>query len=256
MLMMCGVEGVERTRTIRLLVVMALALLGAACSSSTEQESASETAAPRDTGTESDTATAGPSQQERASAVRQAEQQLAGLRGQVEGLRQRAEIAGVESESASEQAIAEAQRTLASVEREVSSMKQATDAEWTAAKTSAEQALSGLGTNVDRVESEIRALSEAQRAERIEAIEPMLQQGLIEGLDGEPYLAYRPAFVEEVQEKLADLGLYDGPIDGFLEITTQRALAAFQEKNGLHPSGIPTPKTRAALAGGGSDEMQ
>jgi TolA-binding protein len=233
--------------------VAAVAILVAGCSSSTEEEAASGGADRGTPTTETPAADSGPTQAERTSAVRDAEQQLARVRGQVEGLRQRAEIAGVEAQGSTEQRIAAAENKLRSAERSVATMKQASDAEWASAKSSTEQALSGLGRDVDQTEGEIRAMSEAQRAERIAAIEPMLAKGLIGGLDGETYLAYRRGLVVEVQEKLADLGLYDGPIDGYLELTTQRALGAFQEKNGILPSGVPTPKTRAAMMGTGEE---
>ena len=250
-----GVDGFKKAGWGRLIAVVGLALLVAACSSSTDEETASGGATPGSPSTDSAAAETGPSQAERSSAVRDAEQQLARVRGQVEGLRQRAEIAGVESEGSTEQRIASAENDLRGTERTVASMKKASDTEWTAAKSSAEQSLSTLGRNVDQVEADIRALSEAQRAERIEAIKPMLAQGLIEGLDGETYLAYKPALVETVQEKLADLGLYDGPIDGWLELTTQRAVGAYQERIGLKQTGMPSPNTRASMMGGGAESQ-
>jgi TolA-binding protein len=244
-----GVDGFMKAGAGRLLAVVGLAILVAACSSA-EKDAASGGAAPGTPQGEGVAADAGPTQAERSSAVRDAEQQLARVRGQVEGLRLRAEIAGVESEGSTEQRIASAETELRSAERTVAALKQASDAEWASAKSSAEQALSGIGRNVDQVEADIRSMSEAKRAERIDAIKPMMAQGLIEGLDGETYLAYRKGFVEELQERLADLGLYDGPIDGYLELTTQRAVGAYQRSIGLKQTGIPSPRTRAAMMAG------
>ena len=245
-----GVDGFNKAGWGRLLAVVGLAILVAACSSSTDEGAASGSSSSGTPSSDTPAVDAGPTQAERSAAVRDAEQSLARVRGQVEGLRQRAEIAGVEAEGSTEQTIASVEKELRNAERSVASMKQAGDAEWAAAKSSADQSLSGLGRDADRVEADIRALSEAQRAERIEAIKPMLAQGLIEGLDGETYLAYRTTLVEEIQEKLADLGLYDGPIDGWLELTTQRAVGAYQERIGLRQSGMPSPNTRAAMMGG------
>jgi peptidoglycan hydrolase-like protein with peptidoglycan-binding domain len=52
-----------------------------------------------------------------------------------------------------------------------------------------------------------------------------------------------------VQERLTKLGLYHGPADGYLEKTTQKALAEFQKQASLQPTGVPTPMTRNALLG-------
>jgi TolA-binding protein len=251
-----GVDGFKKAGWSRLLALVGLALLVAACSSSTEEETAAGSASSSGSpSTDAAAVEAGPTQAERSAAVRGAEQQLARVRGQVEGLRQRAEIAGVEAEGSTEATIAAVENDLHKAERSLASLKQAGDAEWATAKSGAEQSLSGLGNKVDRVEADIRAKSEAQRAERIEAIKPLMAKGLIEGLDGETYLSYKRSVIEQVQEKLADDGIYDGPIDGWLELTTQRAVGAFQEKIGLRPTGMPSPNTRAALMGGGEESQ-
>lgn len=42
----------------------------------------------------------------------------------------------------------------------------------------------------------------------------------------------------DVQSALADLGFYRGPIDGILGGGSRRAIAAFQSRNGLRPTGV------------------
>jgi len=42
--------------------------------------------------------------------------------------------------------------------------------------------------------------------------------------------------VREAQQKLADEGLYHGPVDGLMGPQTKGALAAYQQKNGLQPT--------------------
>ena len=44
-----------------------------------------------------------------------------------------------------------------------------------------------------------------------------------------------------VQKKLAELGLFDGTVDGFYGPMTARAIRAFEERNGLVPTGALTP---------------
>lgn len=48
----------------------------------------------------------------------------------------------------------------------------------------------------------------------------------------------RQAF--DVQKKLYELGLFDGTVDGFYGPRTARAIRAFEERNGLEPSGALT----------------
>jgi peptidoglycan hydrolase-like protein with peptidoglycan-binding domain len=49
----------------------------------------------------------------------------------------------------------------------------------------------------------------------------------------------REAF--DVQKKLMELGLFEGKVDGFYGPMTARAIRAFEERNGLEPSGALTP---------------
>lgn len=44
-----------------------------------------------------------------------------------------------------------------------------------------------------------------------------------------------------VQKKLAELGLFEGKVDGFYGPMTARAIRAFEERNGLEPTGALTP---------------
>ena len=69
----------------------------------------------------------------------------------------------------------------------------------------------------------------------------MLAKGLVMGLDGEEYEAYKKSVIIAAQEQLTEMGLYAGPADGWLEASTKRALAALQEQNGIGGSGVPTP---------------
>src|SRR5690606_18216257 len=43
-----------------------------------------------------------------------------------------------------------------------------------------------------------------------------------------------------VQKKLAELGLFEGKVDGFYGPMTARAIRAFEERNGLEPTGALT----------------
>ncbi len=70
---------------------------------------------------------------------------------------------------------------------------------------------------------------------------------LIKGLDGGDYEPYKAAVVERVQGQLAELGLYDGAVDGKLSQETMEALGQFQKENDLVVTGIPTPRTRQKL---------
>ncbi len=45
----------------------------------------------------------------------------------------------------------------------------------------------------------------------------------------------------DVQKKLFELGLFEGKVDGFYGPMTARAIRAFEERNGMEPSGALTP---------------
>ena len=72
--------------------------------------------------------------------------------------------------------------------------------------------------------------------------------GRVKGLDGGLYLAYKPSVVRETQRELTQRGLYHGAVDGKLGSETMRAIGSFQKEHGLAMSGVPTPRTRQALA--------
>jgi peptidoglycan hydrolase-like protein with peptidoglycan-binding domain len=55
----------------------------------------------------------------------------------------------------------------------------------------------------------------------------------------------------QAQEQLQAQGLYRGPIDGIMGSGTRRALAQFQRRNGLPPSGTLDQQTLASLSSGG-----
>jgi hypothetical protein len=56
--------------------------------------------------------------------------------------------------------------------------------------------------------------------------------------------------VRDIQRRLADLGLYRGPLDGDFGGGTQAAVTAFQKQRGLAPSGVVDAAAWAALCGG------
>lgn len=70
---------------------------------------------------------------------------------------------------------------------------------------------------------------------------------LLRGIDGAPYDPYRPTVIEQTQQKLNELGLYDGAVTGVLDENTMQAVGEFQKNNGLHVSGVPSPETRSEL---------
>ncbi|MDB9525270.1 peptidoglycan-binding protein [Oscillatoria sp. CS-180] len=53
--------------------------------------------------------------------------------------------------------------------------------------------------------------------------------------------------VQALQSRLAELGYYSGTVNGIFNTDTQRAIAAFQQDNGLVATGILDPKTRERL---------
>lgn len=70
---------------------------------------------------------------------------------------------------------------------------------------------------------------------------------LIKGLDGGDYEPYKASLITLVQEALKKEGSYSGEVSGTLDEATMDTLAEYQKKNGLQPSGVPSPKTRERL---------
>jgi len=60
----------------------------------------------------------------------------------------------------------------------------------------------------------------------------------------------RGALVEELQQRLTELGYYDGPISGYFGELTEAAVIRFQRDRGLNPDGIVGASTTAALRQG------
>lgn len=56
-----------------------------------------------------------------------------------------------------------------------------------------------------------------------------------------------PALVKKVQEQLAVLNEYMGPVNGKLDQVTVNAFEAFQRSNDLTPDGMFTPKVLRLL---------
>lgn len=54
--------------------------------------------------------------------------------------------------------------------------------------------------------------------------------------------------VAELQQRLTELGYYDGPISGYFGILTESAVMAFQQSQGLAADGIVGPSTVMALS--------
>src|SRR5687768_6777588 len=73
------------------------------------------------------------------------------------------------------------------------------------------------------------------------------QRQMIMGLDGKEYDSYKTSVIEAVQAALQREGLYSGEVNGVLDETTMQAIGEFQKQNGIHVSGVPSPKTREAL---------
>lgn len=65
--------------------------------------------------------------------------------------------------------------------------------------------------------------------------------------DAEPFQTRRVADVFEAQLVLARLGFSAGPIDGQSGTQTRRAMTAFQQREGLSPTGLLDPSTRERL---------
>ena len=62
--------------------------------------------------------------------------------------------------------------------------------------------------------------------------------------------------VEYVQQRLSDLGFYDGEIDGVYDLETEGAVMAFQEEFGILVDGIVGPDTYNAIGLGPEDEIE
>ena len=73
------------------------------------------------------------------------------------------------------------------------------------------------------------------------------EYGLVRGLDEGEYDAYGTSAVLEVQQALADRGLYQGPVDGVFGAATREAIGEFQRQSNIQVTGMPSPSTRRAL---------
>ena len=71
---------------------------------------------------------------------------------------------------------------------------------------------------------------------------------LVRGLDDGDYENYYPSMVRKVQNALQSQGLYSGPISGVLDEATMNAIGEYQRAENLQIVGVPTPRTRKALA--------
>ena len=54
--------------------------------------------------------------------------------------------------------------------------------------------------------------------------------------------------VQSMQEILQDLGVFTGTVNGIYDRKTQKAVALFQEKNGLDPTGLADDETLVLIA--------
>ena len=59
----------------------------------------------------------------------------------------------------------------------------------------------------------------------------------------------RGSDVSRIQQRLSNLGYLTGRVDGSYGAKTEQAVRAFQQKNGITPSGVATLLTQAALFG-------
>ncbi len=77
------------------------------------------------------------------------------------------------------------------------------------------------------------------------AQEPQAAQG--KSVSVEPVAAQALTFekpsVQDIQQALANVNLYEGKIDGILGPNTRKAIEAFQSQNGLKADGNVGPKT-------------
>jgi hypothetical protein len=79
---------------------------------------------------------------------------------------------------------------------------------------------------------------------------------LVSGLDGATYLPYPSETIQRVQSALRERGLYDGPLNGILDLPTMKAIYQFQEANNLQRCGVPTPHTRKMLVQGSHTDLR
>ena len=90
----------------------------------------------------------------------------------------------------------------------------------------------------------------ARPAVRSRAVLPLAQGDLVAQLDNSdadsPTPAASPA-VQSLQNRLGQLGYYEGPADGVFNPATSAALKAFQQNNGLVGTGILDPLTEERL---------
>ena len=238
----------EWKRATRVLALAVLAVALTACGGSDDADSGS-TGGGAAKGADGGAAAAGPDEATKSAAIRDAEQDLSALRAKAGELRQRAELDGVTAEASVQQAMSALDRQITDAQSKIGSLKSATGEAWATAESGAESAVSAAEQAASKLKGQIDSARAARRADAIAAEQTMLAQGLVLGLNGEEYEAYKRSVIEQAQEELTSLGLYAGPADGWLEASTKRALAALQEQNSLEASGVPTPKTRRVLRG-------
>lgn len=140
---------------------------------------------------------------------------------------------------------------VAEAERLLGELKSASGDAWQSAKARLETALGDLDSarsSAAAAAAEWQAKVAAAAAARSEGGSVVnWDTGLLEGLDGGEYPQYLPSALAKVQERLRGLGYYAGPADGTFCKPTLDAVGAFQEAEGLHVSGVPSPMTRASL---------
>jgi DNA repair exonuclease SbcCD ATPase subunit len=117
---------------------------------------------------------------------------------------------------------------------------------WESKRDAVEGSLGEAEARIDRVAERLSGQKDVL-ARREKGREPVT--GEFTALDGGNYDAYRVSVVRDVQRALQERGYYPGPADGVLGKPTMEALARFQEEQGLAPSGVPSPMTRAKLLG-------
>jgi peptidoglycan hydrolase-like protein with peptidoglycan-binding domain len=77
----------------------------------------------------------------------------------------------------------------------------------------------------------------------------MTYQGARQGLPTGRALNLSHSHIKRVQRQLKADRLYNGPINGQMDLPTRRAIARFQQQHGLPPSGTVDLQTSAALEG-------